>query len=138
MQYQERFETLDTAETTGPDNILATVLKTCALKLAAPLAKLFQYSYNTGIYSTMWKIAQVCSVHKKQDKSNLANYSPISLLSIISKAMEGVINNAIKQHLLSNKLLSDAQFGFCQDHSAPVLITALVQTWTKELNSRAK
>eukprot|EP00061_Rhincodon_typus_P004641 g23072.t1 len=30
----------------------------CAPELATPLAKLFQYSYNTGIYLTMWKIVQ--------------------------------------------------------------------------------
>eukprot|EP00061_Rhincodon_typus_P011138 g35938.t1 len=93
---------MDTVKTTGPDNIPAIVLKTCALELASPLAKLFQYSYNTGIYPIMWKIAQVCSVHKKQDESNPANYRPVSLLSIISKVMEGVTNSAIKQHLLSN------------------------------------
>eukprot|EP00061_Rhincodon_typus_P001610 g15269.t1 len=50
--------------------------------------------------------------------------------------MESVINSTIKQHLLSNNLLSDAQFGFRQGHSAPDLITASIQTWTKELNSR--
>eukprot|EP00061_Rhincodon_typus_P006001 g26171.t1 len=53
-----------------------------------------------------------------------------------SKVMEGFISSMIKQHLLSNNLLSDAQFGFCLGHSTPDLITALVQTWTKELNSR--
>eukprot|EP00061_Rhincodon_typus_P007946 g30126.t1 len=87
--------------------------KTCAPELAALLAKLFQYSYNTGIYPTMWKIAQIYPVHK-----NTANYS-IRLVWIICKMMEGVINSAIKQHLLS-----DAQFGFRQGHSAPDLITA--------------
>eukprot|EP00061_Rhincodon_typus_P007021 g28275.t1 len=39
---------------------------------------------------------------------------------------------------LSNNLLSDAQFGCCQGHSAPDLITALVRTWTKELYSRGE
>ena len=71
----------------GPDNIPAIVLKTCAPELAAPLAKLFQYSY-TGIYQAMWKISQVCPVHKKQDKSDPANYRLISLLSIICKVTE--------------------------------------------------
>eukprot|EP00061_Rhincodon_typus_P018294 g47407.t1 len=52
--------------------------------------------------------------------------------------MEGVINSAIKQHLPSTNLLTDTQSGFCQGHSAPDLITALVQTWTKELNSRGE
>eukprot|EP00061_Rhincodon_typus_P004708 g23247.t1 len=98
------------AQATDPDNIPAIVLKACAPEHAAPLAKLFQYSYNTGIYLAMGKIAQLCPVHKKQDKSNPANYRPITLLSIISKVVEGVINSAIKQQLLSNILLSDAQF----------------------------
>eukprot|EP00061_Rhincodon_typus_P011071 g35827.t1 len=47
--------------------------------------------------------------------------------------MENVINSAIKQNLLS-----DAQFGFHQGHSAPDLITALLQTWTNELNFRGE
>eukprot|EP00061_Rhincodon_typus_P008278 g30746.t1 len=122
----------------GPDNIAAIVLKTCAPELASPLAKLFQYSNNAGIYPTMWKIAQVCPVQKKQDKSNLANYCPIGLLLIISKVMEDVINSAINRHLLSNNLLSEVQFGFRQGHSSLDIITALVQTWTKELNSRSE
>uniref|UniRef100_UPI00398F8C41 rho guanine nucleotide exchange factor 7-like n=1 Tax=Pristiophorus japonicus TaxID=55135 RepID=UPI00398F8C41 len=42
----------------GLDNILAVVLKTCAPKLAVPVARLFQYIYNTGIYPTMWKTGQ--------------------------------------------------------------------------------
>eukprot|EP00061_Rhincodon_typus_P013076 g39224.t1 len=129
---KKRLETLDTANAKGADNIPATVLKTWAPELAAPLAKLFQYSYNTGIYPT-WKIAHACPVCEKHVKSNPANYHTISLLLIISKVMEGVINSAIKQHLLS-----DAQFAFRQGHSVLDLITALVQTWTRELNSRGR
>eukprot|EP00061_Rhincodon_typus_P002508 g17742.t1 len=68
----------------------------------------------------MWKFAQVWPVHKKQDKSNLTNYHPISLLSVISKVMEGVINSAVK------------------GHSAPDLITAFVEIWTKQLDSRGE
>eukprot|EP00061_Rhincodon_typus_P006563 g27327.t1 len=40
--------------------------------------------------------------------------------------------------IYGNNLLGDTQFGFCQGHSAPYFITALVQTWTKELNSRGE
>eukprot|EP00061_Rhincodon_typus_P000757 g12664.t1 len=44
---KKQLETLDTGKATSSDNILATVLKTCAPEPAAPLVKLFQYSYNT-------------------------------------------------------------------------------------------
>eukprot|EP00061_Rhincodon_typus_P005870 g25901.t1 len=104
-------------------NVTVIVLKICAADLATPLAKFFQYSYNTGSYLEIWKITQVCPVHKMQDKFNLVNCYHISLVSIISKVMEDVINSAMKQHLPSNNLLSDVQFEFCQGHSAPDLIT---------------
>eukprot|EP00061_Rhincodon_typus_P016228 g44330.t1 len=118
----------------GPDNISAIVLRTYAPELAGSLAKLFQYNCNTGIDLTMRKIAQLCPVHKKQGESNPANYCPKSLLLIISQVVEGVKNTAIKQHPLNNNLLSDAQFRLC--HSAPDLLTTMVQSWKKELNSR--
>eukprot|EP00061_Rhincodon_typus_P008845 g31826.t1 len=110
--------------------------KTYTPELAIPLVMLFQNMYNTGIYLTMGKIDKVCLAHAEQDKSNPANYCPIGLLTIISKVTEGVINSAIKQHPLSHNMLIGAQFGFCQGHSAPELIAALVQTWTKDMNSR--
>eukprot|EP00061_Rhincodon_typus_P014341 g41296.t1 len=56
----------------------------------------------------------------------------------LASSLEGVINDAIKQHQFSNNLLTDAQFGFRQGHSAHDLIIAMDQTWTKELNSRGE
>eukprot|EP00061_Rhincodon_typus_P003967 g21431.t1 len=106
-------------------SLLAIVLKTSAPELVMLLAKLLQSNYNTDINPTMWEVAQMCSGHKKQDNSIPANYCFTSLLSIIREMMEGVIKDAIKQHLLSNNLLTDAQFGFRQGRLAPDLITAL-------------
>eukprot|EP00061_Rhincodon_typus_P014474 g41508.t1 len=57
-------------------------------------------------------------------------------MSIIMKVKEGENNCAIKQHFLSNSLPMDAQFGFRQDPCFPDDIIVLVQTWSKELNSR--
>ncbi|XP_072342792.1 cystathionine beta-synthase-like isoform X3 [Scyliorhinus torazame] len=104
-------------------NVMSSV-KEDKLQLTDPVSKIIYQQYK-----------KVGPIHKKQDKSNQANYRPICLLSIISKVKEGVINIAIKRHLLINNLLTDAQFGCHQGHSPPDLITALVQTWTKELNS---
>eukprot|EP00061_Rhincodon_typus_P011990 g37402.t1 len=78
----------------------------------------------------MWKITQILKI---QNKSSPANYHPISLLLSIGKVMEVVINRAIKQYFLRNNLFTDDQFKFYQGHSTPDLISALVQTLTKEL-----
>eukprot|EP00061_Rhincodon_typus_P013035 g39154.t1 len=55
---KKQLKVLDTAKAMGHDNISAAVLKICAPELAVPVAKLFQYSYNTGIYLTVQKIEQ--------------------------------------------------------------------------------
>uniref|UniRef100_UPI00398F4981 solute carrier family 15 member 1-like n=1 Tax=Pristiophorus japonicus TaxID=55135 RepID=UPI00398F4981 len=60
-----------------------------------------------------------------QDKSNPADYHLISLITIISKVMEGVVDSAVKRLLLTNNLFIDARFEFCQDHLAPDLVIAL-------------
>eukprot|EP00061_Rhincodon_typus_P017336 g45987.t1 len=52
--------------------------------------------------------------------------------------MEDVSGSAIKQHPLSSNLLSDAQIVIRQGHSARPHYSLLVQTWTKELNSRGE
>eukprot|EP00061_Rhincodon_typus_P014301 g41239.t1 len=55
---KKQLEVLDNAKALALDNILAIVLEACAPKLATPVAKLFQYCYNTGIYPATWKISQ--------------------------------------------------------------------------------
>eukprot|EP00061_Rhincodon_typus_P006220 g26619.t1 len=99
------------------------------LPLPANVAKLLQHSYNTGIHPTIWKIDQIGPVHKKHDEPNLANYWPVNLLLIIGKAMEEVGCSTFKWPMQKNNVHTDIQSEFCQGHSAPGLITALVQTW---------
>ena len=59
---------------------------------------------------------------------------PISLLSIISKVMETVVNKQLLNHLLNNKLISSRQFGFRPHHGTADLLTILAQTWNASLD----
>ena len=53
------FLQLNTSKSNGPDGIPAIVLNSCALKLTPVLNKLFQLSYNLGIFLSSWKLAHV-------------------------------------------------------------------------------
>ena len=64
----------------------------------------------------------------------LTEYRPISLLSIISKVMETVVNKQLQNHLLNNKLISSGQFGFKPHHSTADLLTILAETWNASLD----
>ena len=76
---------LDTSKTTGPDGVPAQVLKICAAELSSPLSSLFSTCFRQGVYPSLWKTANFVPVHKKQARSSMRNYQPVSLLSVIIK-----------------------------------------------------
>ena len=57
----------------GPDNILACVLKETASEIAPMLTHLFQQSLNTGVIPPEWKQAYVTPIYKKGNKANPKN-----------------------------------------------------------------
>ena len=51
-------------------------------------------------------------VYKKGPKTDLLNYRPISLTSVMCKILEKILVSNIVEHLEENKLLSPHQHGF--------------------------
>lgn len=68
---------MDTAKAVRLDNMPAIVLTTCVPELAKSSDKMFKYSCNIGIYLTIWKIAQVCLIYKKQTNPNWLISTPL-------------------------------------------------------------
>ena len=60
----------------------------------------------------------VIPIFKSGEAKNPTNYRPISLTSIASKVMEGIVKDSIIRHCNSNNLLSDYQYGFLPRRSA--------------------
>ena len=87
-----------------------------------------------GTFPDQWKTASVIPVHKRDSKSDPTKYRPISLLSIISKVMETVVNKQLQNHLLNIDLISSRQFGFRPHHSTADLLNILAQTWNASLD----
>ena len=126
---------LDPSKATGPDGVPARVLKICAAELASPLSRLFSACFRKGVQPSLWKTANVVPIHKKQTRSTLRNYRPVSLLSVISKVMEKVINTTLMNHLEKQSLLSPHQFGFRPGLSAADLLTSISHQWQSCINA---
>ena len=101
---------IDINKSQGPDGINGAILKHCAPSLVFPLSILFNISYSSGQLPPDWKLANVVPVHKKGDKSDIENYRPISLTSLVMKVMEKIIRDEIYSHC--KDLISDKQHGF--------------------------
>ena len=125
---------LDTTKAHGPDNISTRVLRECAGPLSAPVARLFGFFMRKGTMPRSWKHAHVTPVYKKKAKSDPANYRPVSLLSVLSKVMESVINQQIVNFFERNGVFSANQFGFRARLGTQDLLAALHHEWIQVLN----
>ena len=96
----------------GSDGISARMLLLCGETVALPLKIIFSNILVTGIYSEIWKLANVTPIHKKNDKQLINNYRPISLLPICGKVFEKIIFNRLHSFLTDNNLITKHQSGF--------------------------
>ena len=73
-----------------------------------------------------WKVSSVISVFENVgERSTAKNYHPVSLLSVVSKVFEKLVNNRIVDHQENCGLFSDFQYGFRSSRSTTDLLTVL-------------
>ena len=91
---------LDLSKASGPDYIPVVVLKNCDPELSYILAELFKKSLEESFFPDWWKVSSVVPVFKDVgERSTAKNYRPVSLLSVVSKFFEKLVNNRIVDHL---------------------------------------
>ena len=73
---KKAIQNLKSDSAAGPDDIPPILIKKCAPELAPILSKLFQLSYESGIFPESWKIAKVTPIPKKGESSQITNYRP--------------------------------------------------------------
>ena len=93
-------ENLDLSKTSGSDCIPVVVLKNCEPELSYILAELFNNCLKKSCSPDCWKVSSVDPVFKNfWERTITKNYRPVSLLCMISKVFEKLINNRIVDHL---------------------------------------
>lgn len=122
----------------GPDGITARVLKVCAPSIAPILRKLFQKSISTGALPSDWLNANISPIYKKNDRTDPANYRPVSLTSIICKLLEHIIHGHIMKHFEQHGILADQQHGFRKGRSCETQLSALVNDLQIILDNRSQ
>ena len=86
------------------------VLKNCEPELSYILAELFSKCLKESCFPDCWKVSSVVPVFKNVgERSTVKNYHPFSLLSVVSKVFEKLLNNRIVDHLEKCILFSDFQ-----------------------------
>lgn len=95
--------------------------------------KIFNKSLNEGKLPKDWKVA--IPIFKKGSLSDPGNYRPMSLTAIVCKIFESFIRNSLYNHLVTNKLLSKHQFGFCFGRSCTSNLLVTLNDWIYKLDN---
>lgn len=102
----------------GKDKVQNKMLKNLPRKAIVQIYYIFKESLNRCYFPDYWKHAIILPILKKDKNANQpTSYRPISLLPVIGKIFEQIINQEIKHFLFETELLIPEQFGFRQDHT---------------------
>ena len=105
----------------GPDNINSKFLKQIG-SLHSGFYEVVKKSVEVKEFPNNWQTGKVSCQFKKGNTTDCNNYRPITLLSIPSKVLEGVICDKIDDHLNSCNLISEHQWGFRAGRSIESLL----------------
>ena len=125
---------LDEDKATGPDKIPALLLKKCAVNISSSLCRLFNKSLSCGILPSEWKLANISSIPKRSPNNDVSNYRPLSLLSLISKAIERCIYNRLIEHVHGQ--IYELQYGFLRGKSTTSQLLHVLQQFLNVLEQK--
>ena len=126
---------LNLSKASGPDCIPVVVLTNCEPELSYILAELFNKCLKESCFPDCWKVSSVVPVFKNVgERSTAKNYPPVSLLSVVSKVFEKLVNNKIIDHLEKCGLFSDFQYGFRSSRSTADPLTVVSDRIARAFN----
>ena len=80
------------------------------------------------------KQANVTPIHKKNDRSDVSSYRPISLLSAVSKVLEKIVHKYLFNFFRDNNVITPFQSGFVPGDSTVNQLIDIYNTFCKALD----
>ena len=91
---------------------------------------------NSGIFPDKVKIAKVTPIYKKNDKKQVTNYRPISVLPVVSKAIETVIADQLNAYFIESIPFSSQKYGFRKKSFTELAAIELLDRLLDQLNQQ--
>ena len=105
-------KSLASVKSHGYDNVAIKIIRNCSDSVSIALKTIIEESLKKGLFPEIWKKANAVPVHKKEDKTFIKNYHPISLISIFGKTFKKVIYSCLFNHFLSNNIFTPFKLDF--------------------------
>jgi len=134
--WENQITTFKSKLSCGLDNIPLKVVKCAPNNIPKALSYVFNLSLVQGTFISCFKTAKVIQIFKKGDPKNIANCTPISLLSCFSKILEKVVQIRLCNFLEKYNFFYEYQFGFRENYSTELAASVLVSKLTTAMESK--
>ena len=118
----------------GGDDLKLSMIKKIKHHIAIPLTHICNLSFNTGVFPSELKVANVVPIFKSGDEMLFSNYRPVSVLPVFSKIYERLMYNRLIQFINDNNLLYNFQFGFQKGKSTHMALIILLDKISEALD----
>ena len=132
---KKEIHNLNCQKAPGPSKIPAWALKDGCNEIYTHLTFLYNEFLKNKTYPCKLKKAIATPIYKKEDPELPENYRSISITGALSKVFEKLLHNQINDYLISQKFLSNTQFGFRKSYSTIDAILYCTEAFRKAINN---
>ena len=126
---------LENKKSSGPDEISNKLLKLSLPYTVESLTYIFNLCIQKNTFPVAFKRAKVIPLPKSKITSDITNYRPISLLSVLSKLLERHVHTHLTSHMEARSLFHPLQSGFRSKHSCTTALSLLTDKWLSAMNN---
>ena len=109
----------------GPDGVCIRILLLCFDAIGPVLLHVVNTCLTSCDFPDSWKHSLVHPVFKSGDPTLVSNYRPISIVPIMAKIVERVVQRQLSAYMTDNHLLSPSQHGFRPRHSTETALLSI-------------
>ena len=91
-------------------------------------------SLHSGTFPDDWKCARVTPLFKQGEASDLNNYRPISVISVIAKVFKRIVSDQLYNFLSNEDIISTHQSGFRSSHSTLTALLEATDNWVFKID----
>ena len=117
LEIEYVMKSLRNRKASGSDGIAGELIKYGGNGMIMMLKELFQLIWDSEYIPERWGEGMIISLFKKGDREDPGNYRGITLLNVVGKLFNKVLNYRLLQWLEEHNKLSESQAGFRFDRS---------------------
>ena len=120
----KKLKSINIRKATGYDNIPGKLLRVAHLELSVPFTKLINECFIQSTFPGLLKCAELSPIYKKSDSLQKGSYRPVSVLTVISKLYESVMNDQMTGHFI--EILEDLLCAYRKGYNCQALLSKCV------------